>query len=115
MPWHWQSFEVSTQLGGIKTAIGQRYTHMGLQILAKTPPFPGFALIGNTATLEPNTLEAIQQAMSTLDPTTKGKEEMSRWGRSIRYGAVLASDNDYQTVRDYKGELDIPTTNKETP
>lgn len=103
------------QLGGIKTAIGQRYAHMGLRILAQTPPFPGFALIGNTATLSPKTLEAIQQAMITLDPTTKGKEEMSRWGRSIRYGAVQADDADYETVRAYKGELTIPTTNKEAP
>ena len=29
-------------LGGLKTAIGKRYTHLGLKILAETPPFPGF-------------------------------------------------------------------------
>jgi len=100
-------------IGGIKTAIGKRYAHMGLRFLAETPPFPGFALIGNKATLSPETMQAIQQAMITLDPTQKGEKEMARWGRSIRYGAVRATDNDYKTVRAYKGNLEIPTANKD--
>ncbi|MDD2464910.1 MAG: PhnD/SsuA/transferrin family substrate-binding protein [Desulfobulbus sp.] len=100
-------------LGGLKTAIGKRYTHMGLKILAETPPFPGFGLIGNQKTLSQKTLEAIRQAMIQLDPAGADKELLGRWGGSIRYGAVQATDSDYQTVRKYKGNLEIPTGNKE--
>ncbi|MGD9950652.1 MAG: PhnD/SsuA/transferrin family substrate-binding protein [Desulfobulbus sp.] len=100
-------------LGGLKTAIGKRYTHMGLKILIQTPPFPGFGLIGNQKTLSPQTLEAIRQNMIRLDPAEADKKMLGRWGRSIRFGAVRASDDDYQTVRKYKGKLEIPTGNKE--
>ena len=100
-------------LGGVKTAIGKRYTHMGLKILAQTPPFPGFGLIGNANTLNAETMESIRQAMIQLDPTNADKEMLARWGRSIRYGSVRASDADYQTVRKYKGKIEIPTGNKE--
>ncbi len=100
-------------LGGLKTAIGKRYSHMGLKILVETPPFPGFGLIGNQRTLSPKTLQTIQQALVALDPENADKEMLARWGRSIRYGAVEATDADYQTVRRYKADLEIPTGNKE--
>jgi phosphonate transport system substrate-binding protein len=99
--------------GGLKTAIAQRYTHMGLTILAESPPFPGFGLIGNRATLSQETLVAIRQAMIGLDPAGADKKMLARWGGSIGYGAVHATDADYQTVRNYKGELEIPINNKE--
>lgn len=99
--------------GGLKTAIARRYTHMGLTILAETPPFPGFGLIGNRATLSQETLEAIRQAMIRLDPAGADKEMLARWGGSIGYGAVQATDADYRTVRTYKGELEIPISDKE--
>lgn len=100
-------------LGGIKTLIGKRYTHMGLKVLAETPPFPGFGLIGNRETLSRETLATICQAMIRLDPAGDDKETLAHWGGSIRFGAVQASDADYQTVRKYKGNLEIPTGNKE--
>lgn len=99
-------------LGGLKTAIGKRYTHLGLKILAETPPFPGFGLIGNQKTLSPETLSAIRQAMVRLDPD-KDKAMLDQWGRSIHHGAVEATDADYDNVRRYKGSLDIPTQNKD--
>jgi len=99
-------------LGGLKTAIGKRYSHLGLKILAETPPFPGFGLIGNKKTLSPETMEAIRQAMIRLDPKTD-KETLAQWGKSIQYGVVKATDDDYENVRNYKGSLEIPTNNKE--
>ncbi|MGE4559164.1 MAG: PhnD/SsuA/transferrin family substrate-binding protein [Desulfobulbus sp.] len=99
--------------GGLKTAIGRRYAHMGLKILAETPPFPGFGLIANQETLSRETREAIRQAMVQLDPAGADKAMLTRWGGSIRYGAVTAADADYQAVRTYKGQLEIPTDNRE--
>lgn len=99
--------------GGLKTAIGRRYAHMGLKILAETPPFPGFGLIANQETLSLKTRKAIRQAMIQLDPAGADKAMLAGWGGSIRYGAVSANDADYQTVRTYKGQLEIPTDNKE--
>lgn len=38
---------------------------------------------------------------------------LAQWGVSIRYGAVAATDADYQALRRYRGTLTIPTSNKE--
>lgn len=94
--------------GGLKSAIAKEYTHMGLQILAETPPFSAFALAGNTRTLKPELMERIRRQLIDLDPDGKDKELLSFWGKNIRYGAVSESDGDYQTVRDLLGDTKIP-------
>ncbi len=99
--------------GGVKTAIGKKYAHLGLTIVAETPPFPSFGLIANRATLPLHTREAVRTALTQLDPVGADRETLAAWGEPVRYGAVAASDHDYDTVRMYKGNLEIPTSNKE--
>lgn len=99
--------------GGLKTSIAKRYSHLGLQVIAETPPFPGFGLVGNRHTLDEATLQAIRTAITSLDPTGADQALLALWGASIRFGAVAATDADYQALRRYRGTLDIPTTNKD--
>lgn len=99
--------------GGIKTAIGKKYTHLGLTILAETPPLPAFALVANTATLSKEKMEAIRVSLTGLDPAGSDKEMLITWGENIRYGAVIASDQDYNVVRKLKGNSVIPTADKD--
>ncbi len=101
------------EAGGLKTSIAKRYNHLGLQVLAETPPFPGFALVGNRQTLAEPTLQAIRTALTGLDPAGADQAMLTQWGASIRYGAVAATDADYQALRRYRGTLAIPTGNKE--
>ncbi len=94
--------------GGLKTAIARKYAHLGLQILAETPPLPSFALVANTKTLSPAMIDRIRQALITLEPDGKDSVLLSSWGDNIRFGAVAADDDDYQVVRDLLAGAVIP-------
>ncbi|MEW6514867.1 MAG: PhnD/SsuA/transferrin family substrate-binding protein [Pseudomonadota bacterium] len=89
--------------GGLKTAIGRKYLHLGLMVLAESPPLPSFALIANGTRLSAERIEQIRQALTRAQPgTTKS------WGDNIRHGAVPANDRDYDAVRQLRGRADIP-------
>lgn len=96
--------------GGLKTAIGKKYAHMGLNIVAETAAMPGFALIANGRTMSRADIEAIRKALTNLKPLKNLEDaEMTRgWGDNIRNGAVLASDSDYDSVRKLRARADIP-------
>jgi phosphonate transport system substrate-binding protein len=99
--------------GGVKSAIGKKYAHLGLTILAETPPLPAFALVANRATLPGEKMEAIRSILTGLNPAGSDKEMLISWGENIRNGAVTASDQDYDVVRKLKGNIVIPTTDKD--
>ena len=96
------------EAGGLKTAIARKYAHMGLQILAETPPLPSFVLVANTATVSPALISRIRQALIALDPDGTDSALLASWGDNIRFGAVSASDDDYQVVRDLLAGTVIP-------
>lgn len=100
-------------IGGLKTAIGKKYAHLGLKVLAETAPIPSFGLVANRATLPAATMEALQKALTSLDPAGPDKELLAQWGENIRYGALVASDSDYDVVRRFRGDIVIPSTSKE--
>lgn len=93
--------------GAMKTAIAEEYSHLGLQILAETNPFPGFALVANAKTLSPERMALIRQTLISLDPLGKHREQLLLWGENIRHGAVPATDDDYQGVRQLLKEMNI--------
>lgn len=97
--------------GGLKTAIGKKYGHLGLKIVAETAPMPSFGLVANRATMFASTIQALQNALTKLD-SAADQEMLASWGENIRYGAVAASDKDYDVVRKFKGTSEIPTGNK---
>lgn len=89
--------------GGLKTAIGQKYAHLGLQIIAESPPLPAFSLIANGARLTPERIAAIRAALISADGTQR-----AAWGDNIRHGAVAADDRDYDAVRKLRARANIP-------
>lgn len=94
--------------GCLKTAIGKKYTHLGLQILAETPPLPSFTLVANTRTLSAELISRIRMVLPALDPHGKDRELLSAWGDNIRYGAVSASDGNFDVIREMIGQTGIP-------
>ena len=58
-------------------------------------------------------MEAIRRLLSRLDPAGADKSMLAGWGENIQHGATLATDQDYELVRRFKGGVSIPTTNKE--
>jgi len=89
--------------GGLKTAIGNKYAHLGLTVIAETPPLPSFALVANGARLSAGTIERLRAALVAADSATR-----AGWGDNIRHGAVPAADADYDPVRKLRGQAKIP-------
>jgi len=92
-------------MGGLKTAIGRKYAHMGLSIVAESPPLPGFALVVNARTVAKERRDQLRQALVELDPA-----EIKNWGDNIRHGAVPAFDGDYDSLRRLRRKAIIPGT-----
>jgi phosphonate transport system substrate-binding protein len=89
--------------GGLKTAIGNKYAHLGLQVVAESSPLTSFALVANGERLSPERIVALRAALIGVDPAQR-----ATWGDNIRHGAVPASDKDYDPVRKLRARADIP-------
>lgn len=82
------------EVGGVKTAIARKYAHLGLTVLAESPPMPGLALIANGKRLSAQRIEQIRQLLLNAPP-----EVRQQWGDNIRHGAVPGNDRDYDGMR----------------
>lgn len=87
-------------VAGITTAIAARYSHLNLDVIATSSPYPGFNLVANAATLDPGTLERLQQALLRLDPAAHADlaERMKTWGDPVRNGTVPPEHCDYSEL-----------------
>lgn len=96
------------EVGGIKTAIARNYAHLGITVLAETAPLPSFALIANASKVPGKRIDDIRGALENLKPASNAadKELMQGWGENVRYGAVNASDRDYDPVRELRRRAD---------
>jgi len=89
--------------GGLKTAIGRKYAHLGLHIVVESPPLPAFALVANGERLSPERIAALRAALIDAAPAQR-----ATWGDNIRHGAAPASDKDYDLVRKLRAHANIP-------
>ena len=96
--------------GGVKTAIAKRFEHLGIRFLGETGPMPGFALIANGRTLNPEQIEMIKRKLLELDPLNNSvhKKITEDWGNIIKYGTAVVSDEDYSEIRQSLGDIVIP-------
>lgn len=90
-------------LGGLKTAIGRKYAHMGLLVVAESAPLPGFALVANAKTVSKERMNQLRDALVGMD-----SETAKSWGDNIRHGAVAAFDGDYDALRRLRRKANIP-------
>lgn len=88
------------EVAGVKTSIAGRYRHLGLDVIATSPSYPGFPLVANAATLDEPTLERLQEVVLRLDrarhPELAGR--MKTWGEQIRNGTVPHGHCDFSGV-----------------
>lgn len=82
-------------IGGMSETIAHQYAGLGLEVLARSEPLPGFALVVNRATLDAGRIAELRQSLlATPAAVYRG------WGPMIRHGMVAeASDADYDAVR----------------
>lgn len=96
------------EYGGAKTSIARNYAHLGVTILAETPPLPSFALVASSRRLSAERLAQLRKVLTGLDPQTRDKTLMSEWGPQLRNGALPAVDRDYDVVRQLRSKTKIP-------
>ncbi len=89
--------------GGLKTTIGRRYEHLGVQVVAESVAFPGFALIANARKLSAQRIGQIRAALLAADAKT-----LAGWGGPLQHGVEAASDRDYDGLRQYDTRKAIP-------
>jgi phosphonate transport system substrate-binding protein len=80
--------------GGMKEAIAGKYVGLGLEVLARTDPLPGFALVANRATLTATEIARLRQFLLQTPAV-----EFQSWGESLRHGIQPALDHEYDVVR----------------
>jgi len=80
--------------GGLKEAIASKYAGLGLDVLARTEPLPGFALVANRASLNDADIAHLREILLQTPAT-----EYQRWGESLRHGMQPALDHEYDAVR----------------
>ncbi len=89
--------------GVLKTAIGRKYTHLGVEILAETAPLPSLGLVANRTRLPTETIERLRSALVEADYAVRAD-----WGDNIRHGVSPAADKDYDPMRKLRGTRNIP-------
>lgn len=97
-------------VAGIKTAIAGRYSHLGLDVIATSPAYPGFNLVANAATLDQATIDRLQEALLRLDPIAHPElaARMEGWGDQIHHGTVPPDQCDYSGVAAALADLPWP-------
>lgn len=97
-------------VAGVKTSIAGRYRHLGLDVIATSPSYPGFTLVANGATLDEPTIDRLQETVLRLDtarhPELAGR--MRTWGEQIRNGAVPHDRCDFSGVAAALAKLPWP-------
>lgn len=100
----------NSNVSGVKTSIGQRYDHLGVQIIEESDPLPGFLLVANSRTVSAATINRIKKALLDLDPRQDATDAVTTrlWGESIRNGALEVDDEDYDSIRELFSKMVIP-------
>lgn len=94
--------------GGAKTSIARNYAHLGVVVLAETPPLPSFALVANGRRLSPERMALLRRTLAELEPKGRDRTLMSEWGQQLRNGAIVAADKDYDVLRRLRQQTTIP-------
>lgn len=81
------------QLGALKESVARQHASLGLQVLASTPPLPGFVLVAHAQRVEGHTLAKLARL-----PDAR-VAEYRQWGANFGHGLVPASDADYAPMR----------------
>lgn len=89
--------------GGVKSSIAKKYSNLGLKELSKTSLLPSFTLVGNQKTISKKTLQKLVNVLKNTN-----KEELEKWGENISYGCSAAADEDYDSLRELKNNINIP-------
>lgn len=81
------------EVGTIKTAVAKKYANLTLRVIEETPPFPGFVLVVNKATLTPDQIKEMSRAL--LSSSSKDRATLMLG----RHGFAPVVDAHYDLIR----------------
>jgi hypothetical protein len=81
------------EVGTIKTAVAKKYANLTLRVIEETPPFPGFVLVANKATLTPDQIKEMSRAL--LSSSSKDRATLMLG----RHGFAPVVDAHYDLIR----------------
>ena len=95
---------------GIKTVIGKKFYHLGLDLIAESEVVPGFVLVANQRTLNSATMTAIKTHLLELKPLeNQADAELTKnWAELTRNGVAPAHIDDFKGIIDMLNRIDIP-------
>ncbi|NGX15703.1 PhnD/SsuA/transferrin family substrate-binding protein [Wenzhouxiangella sp. XN24] len=67
-------------LGGLKRKIADRYSQLGLRVIAETDPLPGFVLVANGRTMTLEQIETLRAGLLATDANILSGLELGRHG-----------------------------------
>ncbi|MDZ7641514.1 MAG: PhnD/SsuA/transferrin family substrate-binding protein [Desulfurivibrio sp.] len=96
--------------GGIKTSIGRKYLHLGLEFLAESEEVPGRPLVANGETVPGEVLAELRRLLTAPDSRDEpaARAVTRGWGRLFQHGAVAATDQDFDPLRRMLEDREIP-------
>lgn len=96
--------------GAAKTSIVRRYENLGIRIVRETAELPSFSLVANSKRMPQQHLDAIRKALLNLRPLASPADASytTTWGENVRYGALPATDADFDPVRKMRRNTRIP-------
>ncbi|QOP41849.1 PhnD/SsuA/transferrin family substrate-binding protein [Sulfurimonas marina] len=87
-------------IAGATEDIAKQYESLGMEIIAESELFPGFAIVVNKKTLSSEQIAKIREILLNIPKTTYEK-----WDPSLKYGVVPADVNLYNSLNI---DCDIP-------
>lgn len=97
-----ETLEGNYDIAGASEEIAEKFTSLGMQILARSPVLPGFSLVVNTKTLSIKEIEAIKEAI--LDVPEK---EYEKWGSKLMYGFESVEPTLYDSIKIHQAIPDV--------
>jgi phosphonate transport system substrate-binding protein len=100
----------NSDMGSAKSSIVEQYSHFGLEVIAKSQPFPSFLLVYQDQRISKATIDKIQKALLALHPLDNAYDANTtrNWGKNLKYGVVEAKDSDYDTIRTLLKTIKLP-------
>jgi phosphonate transport system substrate-binding protein len=85
--------------GAVKDVVAYKYEKEGLRFIFVTDPIPT-VLITSRADVSKELVDAVRTALLKLDPNDpQDRRKMASWDEEFKYGFTLASDSDYDPIR----------------
>jgi phosphonate transport system substrate-binding protein len=88
-------------IGGMKDAIAEGYAGLGVRIVDRTEPLPGFAIVANRSTMSQAQIADVRSALLSLTPAELETLDLGH------YGFADVDEDAYTRVTDMLSEIDL--------